>query len=192
MAIMKTTLTLALLLSLPALAGPKEELSKPLTTIVNSVRYGRDNAALKLFAAEEQGKLLVADSWAKGTDAQRKEFVALFHDLFARMAFPKIRKNFEHLDTVLYEDPKVDGGRAEIGSTILINHPMKKQELKVRYQLIKDGAAWKVIDVSVLGDSMLTGIREDQIIPIMKEGGWDNLLKLMKDKQKELKENPVR
>ena len=45
MAIMKTTLTLALLLSLPALAGPKEELSKPLTTIVNSVRYGRDNAA---------------------------------------------------------------------------------------------------------------------------------------------------
>ncbi len=188
-----TLLAVTLLASSAALAAsPKDEVSKPLKTVIQAVRFGKDPLAIKSFAGEEQGKRLLGDAWGKGTDAQRKEFVALFHDLFARMAFPKIRKNFEHLDTVLYEDPKVDGGRAEIGSTILINHPMKKQELKVRYQLIKDGAAWKVIDVSVLGDSMLTGIREDQIIPIMKEGGWDNLLKLMKDKQKELKENPVR
>lgn len=186
---MRVTLTAALLLSLPALAGtPKDEVSKPLKTIVNSVRYGKDNAALKLFASEEQGKLLVADSWAKGTDAQRKEFQELFMTLFGKIAFPKIRKNFENLDTVLYEEPTITGDTASIASTILINHPLKKQELKVKYQVVKQAGAWKVVDVAVLGDSMLTGIRDDQVQPILKESGWDGLLKAMREKAAELKD----
>jgi len=185
----RTFLTLAALtLALPAFAGPKEDVSKPLKVIVNSVRYGKDLAALKLFAGEEQGKFLLGDDWAKGTDAQRKEFVDQFHLLFGKMAFPKIRKNFENLDSVTYEEPKVTGDRAAIASTILINHPLKKQELKVKYEVVKQSGGYRVIDVAVLGDSMLTGIRDDQIRPIMKEGGWDNLLKLMKDKNAELKD----
>lgn len=179
----------AAVLSASALAAsPKDEVSKPLKTVVNSVRYGKDLAALKAFAGEEQGKFLLGEEWAKGTDAQRKEFIDGFHRLFAKIAFPKIRKNFENLDTVLYDEPAVTGDRAEIPSTILINHPLKKQELKLRYSLVKQGGAWRVIDVTVLGDSMLTGIRDDQIVPIMKEGGWPNLLKLIKEKDLELKD----
>lgn len=185
---MHKLLSLAVVLSLPALAGPKDELSKPLKTIVNSVRYGKDVAALKLFAGDEQGKFLVADSWAKGTDAQRKEFQDLFLQLFGKIAFPKIRKNFENLDTVLYDEPTVTEGTASIGSTILINHPLKKQELKLKYQLVKAGKDWKVVDVAVLGDSMLTGIRDDQVQPILKESGWDGLLKAMREKNAELKD----
>jgi phospholipid transport system substrate-binding protein len=185
----RTLLVVATLaLAAPALAGPKDEISKPLKVIVNSVRYGKDLAALKLFAGEEQGKFLVGDEWAKGTDAQRKEFIELFHQLFGKIAFPKIRKNFENLDTVIYDEPTVTGDKASIASTILINHPMKKQELKVKYELAKVGGQWRVIDVSVLGDSMLTGIRDDQIKPIYKEGGWEHLLKLMRDKNAELKD----
>ena len=176
---------LLLVAAAPSLATPKDEVSKPLKTVVQSVRYGKDLAALKAFAGEEQGAFLLGDEWAKGTDAQRKEFISQFHLLFAKMAFPKIRKDFENLDTVLYDEPEVKGDRADIASTILINHPLKKQELKVKYQLINKGG-WKVIDVKVLGDSMLTGIRDGQIVPIMKEGGWDNLLKLMRVKAKEL------
>jgi phospholipid transport system substrate-binding protein len=185
---MKHALTFALFLSLPAVASPKDDISKPLKTIVNSVRYGKDNAALKLFAPEEQGKLMVADSWARGTPAQRQEFQELFLTLFGKIAFPKIRKNFENLDTVLYEEPAIDGDKANIASTILINHPLKKQELKVKYQLVKQAGAWKVIDVAVLGDSMLIGIRDDQVQPILKEGGWDALLKAMREKAAELKD----
>ena len=177
---------LLLLAAAPSLAASaKDEVSKPLKTVVQSVRYGKDALALKNFAGEEQGAFLLGDDWAKGSDAQHKEFIQLFHTLFAKIAFPKIRKNFENLDTVLYDEPAVKGDRADIASTILINHPLKKQELKVKYQLVNK-AGWKVIDVSVLGDSMLKGIREDQIVPIMKEGGWDNLLKLMRERAKEL------
>src|SRR3954465_9415102 len=122
---MKTTLLAALVLSIPALAaGPKDEVTKPLKTVVNSVRYGKDLLALKNFAGDEQGKVLVGDAWEKGTDAQRKEFVELFHTLFGKIAFPKIRKNFENLDTVLYDEPTVKEDRASVSSTILINHPL--------------------------------------------------------------------
>ncbi len=173
-------------------AGMDDYISKPIKTVVNSVRYGKDLLALKAFAGEEQGKLLLGDDWAKGTEAQRKEFLSLFHTLFAKIAFPKIRKNFENLDTVLYDEPVITDDRAEISSTILINHPLKKQELKAKYKLVKEKSGYKVVDVSVLGDSMLKGIRDDQIIPIMKEGGWENLLKLMREKAKEVESVPLK
>lgn len=185
---MRLILATTLLLATGAVAAPKDDTSKPLKTIINSVRYGKDQAALKLFASEHQGKFLLADSWDKGTDAQRKEFQDLFLTLFGKIAFPKIRKNFENLDTVLYEEPTITGDAAAVGSTILINHPMKKQELKVKYQLTKQASGWKVIDVAVLGDSMLTGIRDDQVQPLLKEGGWDALLKAMREKASELKD----
>jgi phospholipid transport system substrate-binding protein len=185
---MKTTLVAALVLALPALATPRDDVTKPLKTIINSVRYAKDLGALKQFASDEQGKLMVADSWAKGTDAQRKEFQELFLQLFGKIAFPKIRKNFENLDTVLYEEPVVTGETSSVASTILINHPLKKQELKVKYNLVKQSGAWKVVDVLVLGDSMLVGIRDDQVQPILKEGGWDALLKAMREKAQELKD----
>ena len=186
------TASLLLVLALPAFAASaKDEVSKPLKVVVSSVRYGKDKVALKAFAGDEQGKVLMGDEWAKGTDAQRKEFVELFHTLFGKLAFPKIRKNFENLDTVLYDDPAITGDRADIASTILINHPLKKQELKVKYNLIKEKAGWSVIDVTVLGDSMLKGIRDDQIQPLFKEGGWDNVLKAMRTKVAELKDTPL-
>jgi phospholipid transport system substrate-binding protein len=173
-------------------ASAKDEVSKPLKVIVNSVRYGKDLAALRLFAGEDQGRFLLGDEWAKGTDAQRKEFIELFHQLFGKIAFPKIRKNFENLDTVIYDEPTLTGEKASIASTILINHPMKKQELKVKYDVTKAASGWRVIDVSVLGDSMLKGIRDDQIIPILKEGGWEHLLKLMREKNAELKDTVLK
>ncbi len=186
---MKTTLfALALLSTTTFAATPKDEVTKPLKIVINSVRYGKDVLALKSFAGEEQGKQLMGEAWAKGTAAQQKEFVELFHQLFGKIAFPKIRKNFENLDTVLYDEPAIKDDHADIGSTILINHPLKKQELKVKYQLVKGKAGWQVIDVSVLGDSMLKGIREDQIQPLFKEGGWDGVHKAMKDKNTELKD----
>ena len=186
-------LSVALVACTTLAASAKEEVSKPLKTVVNSVRYGKDLAALKMFAGDEQGKYLLGDEWAKGTDAQRKEFIEQFHQLFGKIAFPKIRKNFENLDSVLYDEPTVTpDNKAEMPSTILINHPLKKQELKLKYKLVKEKAALKVIDVSVLGDSMLTGIREDQIGPIMKDGGWENLLKLMREKVKELESVPLK
>jgi len=172
--------------SMPLLAAPNEAISKPVKTVVQSVRYEKDDAALKHFASEDQGKFLLGDDWAKGSEAQRKEFTQRFNSLFAKIAFPKIRENFKNLASITYEDPKVEGDKARLKSTIVIDHPVKKQELKLEYTVVKVKGTWKVFDVSVLGDSMLTGIRDDQVRPIMKEGGWPKLLESMRQKDAEL------
>lgn len=185
--------TLSLLATLafavPALAAPNaanEAVVKPVKTVVQAVRYEKDDKALANFGGEQQGRFLLGDDWAKATDAQRKEFLQLFHTLFAKIAFPKVRENFKNLASITYDEPQVEGAKAHVGSTIFINHALKKQELKVKYALEKEGAAWKVVDVAVLGDSMLTGIRDDQVRPLMKEGGWDGLLGAMRAKAQEL------
>ena len=176
----------ALVLALPALAAPNEAVTKPVKTVVQSVRYNKDDLALKQLANEEQGRFLLGEDWDKGTPAQRQEFTRLFTSLFAKMAFPKVRENFKNLSSITYEDPAVEGAKAKVKSTIVIEHPVKKQELKLQYSLAQDKGAWKVVDVAVLGDSMLTGIRDDQVRPIMKQGGWDHLLELMRKKEAEL------
>lgn len=190
-AALAATFTAALLLTLPAAAAPKkDELTRPLKTLVTSIRYGKYTPALKQLALPAQAQLLAGDAWASATDAQKKEFQELFQTLFAKIAFPRVQENFQHLDNVTYDEPKLseDGAKAEVGSVILLNHPLKKQELKLRYSLVKEGKAWKVLDVKVLGDSMLEGIREQDVKPLLKDGGWDKLLEVMRKKAAELKD----
>jgi len=186
---LKATLLVTLgigLLPISARAAGSEAIEKPVRTLISAVRYGRDALALTFLSGDQQSRLLLGADWNKGTAAQRSEFLALFHKLFAAMAFPRIRADFEHLETILYEAPKIDGDKAELGSTLVILHPMKKQEIKVRYALSRE-KSWKVVDVTVLGDkSMLTNIRNDQVAPILKEGGFPHLLDLMRKRAAEL------
>ncbi|RKH13655.1 ABC transporter substrate-binding protein [Corallococcus sp. CA047B] len=179
----------AVALAVPAFAAPNkanDAITKPVKTVVQSVRYEKDLKALENLGGDQQGAFLLGDDWTKASDAQKKEFLQLFHSLFAKLAFPKVRENFKNLDSITYDEPQVTGDKALVGSTIFINHPLKKQEMKLKYSVEKVGAAWKVVDVSVLGDSMLTGIRDDQVRPLFKEGGWDGLLGAMRAKNNEL------
>lgn len=185
-ALRSLSLLATLALALPALAAPNEAVTKPVKTVVQSVRYNKDDLALKQLANDEQGRFLLGEDWDKGTPAQRQEFTKLFNSLFAKIAFPKVRENFKNLASITYEDPAVEGTKAKVKSTIVIEHPVKKQEMKLQYSLAQDKGTWKVVDVAVLGDSMLTGIRDDQVRPIMKQGGWDHLLELMRKKEAEL------
>lgn len=181
------SLVAALCFAVPAVAAPNDAVSKPVKTVVQAVRFSKDDLALKNFGGEQQARFLLGEAWDKGTEAQRKEFIQLFHTLFAKIAFPKVRENFKNLAAINYDAPTVEGDTARVASTVVIEHPMKKQELKLKYTLMKDKAAWKVVDVAVLGDSMLTGIRDDQVQPLLKEGGWDALLGAMRAKAQELK-----
>lgn len=157
---------------------------KPIRTLIAAIRFGKFPMALSQMNGEAQGKFLLSDDWAKGTPAQRAEFITLFHAVFAKQAMPKMQKNFEHLESMVYEAPEIAGDTASIKSVVTILHALKKQELKLKYKLVKVGADWKLVDVAVLGDSMLKGIREDQIVPILKEGGWNKLLELLREKAK--------
>jgi phospholipid transport system substrate-binding protein len=167
-------------------AGPGDAVEKPMKSLISAVRYGKDELALKMLDGEAQGRALLGDDWAKATPAQREEFSALFHKLFAGIAFPKIRENLKNLATTLYEPAAVTGEAATCRSTIVIDHPLKKQELGVEWALRKAAKeGWRVVDVTVLGTggaSMLADIRKDQIVPLMAKGGWDGLLGAMRQR----------
>jgi phospholipid transport system substrate-binding protein len=155
---------------------------KPLTTLIAGIRgKGTDALALKQFDGEAQGQFLFGEDWAKGTEAQRKEFVQLFLGVLGKIAFPKVRENFKYLDSIQYEDPKVEGDRAAVNSTLLIRHPLKgNQTMKVKYTVKKGAAGWKVVDVISLGESTLTGLRDEQVRPLLAEGGWEAVLKALR------------
>ena len=174
------TFLAALAFAVPAFAAKEDPVAKPVKTVLQSVRYERDALALKHFGSEEQGKYLLGDDWTKGSDAQRKEFITLFQDLFANIAFPRVRENFKNLDSITYEPSQVQGSEATVASTVFIKHPLKTQEMKLKYRLVKEAAAWKVVDVTVLGSSMLQDIRETQVKPLLEKGGWDLLLERMR------------
>jgi phospholipid transport system substrate-binding protein len=163
-------------------------MEKPINTLVKSVRFNKDDLALKQLDSEAQGQFLFGDDWAKAKPGQRTEFTALFQKLFAGIAFPKIRDNLQNLSTTLYEKPAITGDKAQIVSTIVIDHPLKKQEMKVRYELHKAKEGWKVVDVMVLetgSKSMLTSVK-DQTDKLYQAGGWDNLLAKMRERATKL------
>ena len=60
-----------------ALANPSEAATKPVKTVVQAVRYSKDDLALKQFALDAQGAYLLEEQWEKGTPAQRAEFKKL-------------------------------------------------------------------------------------------------------------------
>ncbi|MEC9071621.1 MAG: ABC transporter substrate-binding protein [Myxococcota bacterium] len=164
------------------------EIEAPCKKLIGAVRYNKDEMGLKQLDGEAQGAFLAGAEWAKATAAQRQEFVKLFHGMFAGIAFPRIRKNFENLETILYDAPAVDGDKATLGSTIVILHPMKKQEIRCTYDLKKGAAGWQVVDVTIQGDkSMLTNIRNDQVQPLLAKKGWDGILEAMRKRVAKLK-----
>jgi len=167
----------------PAHAKKADPAAKAVKTLVGSVRYSKDALAIKQMDTQAQGEFLLGEAWPKATAEQRSEFARLFGELFAAIAFPRIRKNFEHLETILYEPAAVKRDRAQLGSTIVILHALKNQEIRVTYDLRSVKKKWRVVDVTVAGDkSMLTNVRNDQVQPIFSEGGWDKLLGLMRER----------
>jgi len=170
------------------LSAAAAEVEAPCKKLIGAVRYSKDAMGLKQLDGQAQGEFLGAGEWAKATAAQQDEFVKLFHAMFAGIAFPKIRKNFENLETILYDAPTVKGNTATLGSTIVILHPMKKQEIRCTYDLKKHADGWRVVDVTIKGDkSMLTNIRNDQVQPLLAKKGWDGILEAMRKRVSKLK-----
>jgi phospholipid transport system substrate-binding protein len=165
----------------PAAGAAADAQQAVIKRLIGAVRYKRDAKALETFAGEAQGAFLAGAQWERASAAERAEFVELFHKMFAAIAFPRIRASFEKLETILYGAPKVSGDKASLQTTIVILHPVKKQEIVATYDLVKAAGGWKVVDVTVKGDkSMLTNIRDEQVQKLLAKGGWPHLLELMR------------
>lgn len=182
----RTFLSFVALAAVAVLAVPRAavaaspDIEKTLKGMISSIRYAKDDAALKAMEGEKQGAFLMGDLWEKGTPEQRTEFVKTFHALFAALGFTKLRENFQYLENSTYEKPAIDGDKATCKSTIVVALPTGRKEYKVEYALVKAKDGWKVVDVTVLGAgarSTLTEIRDNSAF---KTGDFAKTLELMK------------
>ena len=185
--------TLALLVAWGPTAAPAQAaaedaaLQKVLKTLVNSIRYGKDDTAAKQVAFGPMAGALLGDKWKDASEAERKELTAGIETLIRNLSFPRGREMFEHLDAILYDPAKIEGDTAKVKSTVVVHRNYKKTEIGIEWVLVKDGGAWKVVDTVMLGESTTTGIREEQVEPLLKEGGIPAVLTAMRDKIAETK-----
>jgi len=183
------------LAALPAEAKSKKkkkrakttQYQKPVKMLIGSIRYKKDDLALKMLALDAMTAGLNKSHWAKMSDAQKKAFKQNLSTLLKKLSFAKARDLFKHLDAILYDEPEVKGDRAKIKSTIVVHRNYKKTEMVITWTLLKKGKKWLVLDTVMAGDSTMEGLREDQVDPLVKEGGVKGLLKAMEDKIKSLK-----
>lgn len=185
----RTAFPLFFLLSTLVMKGqskPSEDASKPVRTTMQLIRQAKDGQVFKQVDMTNVGRYLLGDYYAKATKEQLAEFNSLFQTVFSKIAFPRIRENFKDLSSIRYETPEVEGSRATVGATVFIKHPLKMQEMKLKYALAKTSSGWKLTDVAVLGASMMQGVRDDQVQPLLAAGGMEKLLEeLRKQKQEQ-------
>lgn len=172
----------------PAHSKPADDdITKVVKTVFTNLRAEKGAKAFRLVDLDVVSRNLLQGDYQKSTEAQRKEFASLFQSLYIKINAPRMRETFKDLVSVMYDQPEVKNNEAWIGSLITIYHPLKKQEIKLKYSLLKGKKGWRVTDVAVLGSSVVQSIREDQIKPILEKEGIESLLKAMREKDAEWK-----
>lgn len=173
----------------------KAKVSSPIKRLINAIRYEKDELALKSFDGQAQGVALFgSEVWAQQPAEQQARFIKVLHGFFSVVAFPKLRKDFEHLETILYAEPAEQAeGALKLRATIVVLHALKKDEIPVDFLLKaqKDGA-WLISDfwIAPSGEapvSFLSRLKTDQVGPLLAKEGWEGLLSAMEKRVAELK-----
>ena len=179
-------LSVACLSTVHAQSKPADdEISKVVKSLYINLRAGKSAKVFQLVDLDAVSRNLLQEDYQKGTEAQRKEFASLFRSLYTKISLPDIREKFRKAAAVTYDRPEVNGGEAWIGAILVFDNPLKKQELKLKYSLVKNNKGWRVTDVAVFGSSIVQTIRNDQVKPVLEKDGLDALLKAMREKDAE-------
>jgi phospholipid transport system substrate-binding protein len=166
-----------------------KSVQKPIKRLLKAIRYQKDEVALKSFNGLAQGALLLDAEWSKHTLGERETFVRLLHSFFTLIAFPKLRGDLEHLETILYDEPHAEGELMTQKATIVVLHALKKQEVPVEFILKSEGKTWLISDFTIGAgsESFLVRLKRDQIQPLLKERGWAGLIEAMEGRITQLK-----
>ena len=136
-------------------------------------------AADGLFDFEEMGRRTLGRHWADRPTAEREEFVRLFTGLMARAYLGKIDRYAG--EAITYVGERVDGDQASVQSRVVT---AKKSEIPIEYRLHRVGDRWAAYDVFVENVSLVATYRS-QFDRIIQAGGFPDLLKRLRDKERE-------
>ena len=162
---------------------PKDILATVKATVQN-IKNSRDAQALKQIDIDEMSAFLLEDYNGPSTNQQRAEFVNLFRSYVSKYIFTSLRNTFKEASTITYGTPEVSNDKAALLSTFKILNPVKNQEIRLRFSLIKTKTGWKITDFTYTGDrSILANLRDDKIRPLLAAGGLDHLVNELRKEQ---------
>jgi phospholipid transport system substrate-binding protein len=132
-----------------------------------------------MIAYDELAKRSLATHWDDLSDAQHKEFADILKRLVQRSYEKNLKNILEYRVEYLGEEPGSEGVMVHTRAS----SPEKPQEepITLDYQLVQNGAAWKVVDIVTEGSSLVHNYK-NQFHRIIQKDGYDTLVKRMKDK----------
>lgn len=131
---------------------------------------------LAAMAGEALGEHLAAR-----TEAERREFIMLFGDLFTR-AYTRLVVNFLSQAAMEYGAEEVRDATASV-QTDVVNR--RGERLPVGYRLERTGGAWELRDVIIDGVSIVENYRV-QFHKIIAASSYENLVKRLRTKREEV------
>jgi len=167
-------------------ADPKA-IEKTVKTVITAVRFNQDELAAKQIAFDNMTKRLMGSDWVKVSDADKKELRAGIETLIRKISFKRGHGMFEHLDAVLYDTPRIKDDEARIKSTVVVYRDYKKAEIAIDWVLVPESNQWKIVDTVLLGESTLEGIHEDEVKPLISEGGIPKVMQALRKKLADIK-----
>lgn len=147
--------------------------------LVGAIRYGKDAAAQKRLGVETMAKSLLGATYERMDAQDRGHFVRGLGELLVADSFPRGREMFHYLDALLFGAPARVGDQLHLPCTIVVHRELKKVEIPVTWVLGREDSAWKVVDIVAQNESTLAGIREEEVGPLMKDGGVPKLLQTL-------------
>ena len=131
-----------------------------------------------LFDWSEMASRALGRHWQPRTEAERQEFVRLFHDLLERSYLTTLeRYNGER---VAYGTESIEGEQATVRTQVFNK---AGQQFPVDYRLVRRGDRWLVYDVVIEGVSLVANYRA-QFDQIIGTSSYEKLVDKLVDKLK--------
>lgn len=163
-----------------SVAGPDASAAQAAVKgLVGAIRYGKDAAARKRLGVDTMAKSLLGATYGRMDAQDRGHFVRGLGELLIADSFPRGREMFHYLDALLFAAPSRVGEQLHLPCTIVVHRELKKVEIAVTWVLGREEDAWKVVDIVAQNESTLAGIREQEVDPLLQEGGVKTLLQTL-------------
>ncbi len=173
-----------------AVPGPTDQLRVTLDKIVEVLRnkdLSQDAILDKVevlvrskFDFDAMSQRTLGINWKNATPKQRTRFIELFSQLLEDTYRLRIRNYTYQDERVEYIGEEVRGTRGQVDTLVIAN-----KEIPVSYRVRLKGNEWLVYDVIVEEVSLISNYRSTYN-EIIRQEGFDGLLKRLEEKVKEL------
>lgn len=141
-----------------------------------------EEKVLPHFNFQRMTALAMGPNWRKASPEQQKQLVDQFRTLLVRTYSSALTQYRDQ--TINFKPLRMQPADTEV----MVRSEVKQsgaESVSIDYAMEKNGASWKVYDVSVAGVSLVTTYR-DSFASEVRNAGVDGLIKTLADKNRQL------